>query len=89
MQQIDESWNKIAGHVAEIVTERLRADPPILSPWFAPDDAATYLGLSVRGLEDMRAKGTGPRFHKVGARVVRYHRDDLDAWLRSDGEEHG
>lgn|GEM_PF-5519188 len=37
----------------------------------------------------MRGKGTGPRYHKAGARVVRYHVNDLDAWLLSDGGEHG
>jgi hypothetical protein len=37
----------------------------------------------------MRRNHNGPRFHKVGSRVVRYHRDDLDTWLLSDGGEHG
>lgn len=86
---LDESWSQIAGHVAEIVTAHLRANPPVPTPWLAPEDAAAYLRLTVRGLEDMRGKGTGPRFHKVNARVVRYHQSDLDAWLLSDGEEHG
>jgi len=62
-----------------------RANPPVPTPWFEPADAAAYLRLTVRGLEDMRGKSTGPRYHKVNARVIRYHRDDLDAWLLSDG----
>jgi hypothetical protein len=86
---VDESWAHIAGHVASIVTEHIRANPPIATPWLDPEDAAAYLRLTVRGLEDMRGKGTGPRFHKVGSRVVRYHRDDLDAWLLSDGGARG
>jgi hypothetical protein len=85
----DESWGKLADHVAEIVTQHLRSNPPVPTPWLAPEDAAAYLRLTVRGLEDMRAKGSGPRFHKVNARVVRYHVNDLDAWLLSDGGEHG
>ena len=85
----DDSWSKIAGHVAEIVTEYIRSNPPVPTPWFAPEDAAAYLRLTVRGLEDMRAKGSGPKFHKVNARVVRYHVSDLDAWLLSGGGEHG
>lgn len=89
MSLVDESWSQIAGHVAEIVTDYLRANPPVPTPWMAPDDAAAYLRLTVRGLEDMRGNGKGPRFHKVGARVVRYHRDDLDAWLLSDGGARG
>lgn len=89
MSLVDESWNHISGHVAEIVTDYLRANPPVATPWLAPDDAAAYLRLTVRGLEDMRGKGTGPRYHKVNARVIRYHRDDLDAWLLSDGGARG
>lgn len=85
----DESWSRIAGHVAEIVAEYIRSNPPIPTPWLAPEDAAAYLRLTVRGLEDMRSKGTGPKYHKVNARVVRYHVNDLDAWLLSDGEGHG
>ena len=85
----DESWSKLADHVAEIVTQHLRSNPPVPTPWFAPEDAAAYLRLTVRGLEDMRAKGTGPKFHKVNYRVVRYHVNDLDAWLLSNGGEHG
>lgn len=85
----DESWSKLADHVAEIVTQHLRSNPPVPTPWFAPEDAAAYLRLTVRGLEDMRAKGTGPKYHKVNYRVVRYHVNDLDAWLLSDGGEHG
>jgi len=86
---VDESWDKLADHVAEIVAQYIRANPPIPTPWFAPEDAAAYLRLTPRGLEDMRGKGTGPRYHKAGARVVRYHVNDLDAWLLSDGGEHG
>jgi hypothetical protein len=85
----DESWNKLADHVVELVTQHLRSNPPVPTPWFAPEDAAAYLRLTVRGLEDMRAKGTGPKFHKVNYRVVRYHVNDLDAWLLSDGGAHG
>jgi len=86
---VDDAWDKIADHVAEIVTQYIRENPPISTPWLAPEDAAAYLRLTVRGLEDMRAKGTGPKYHKVNARVVRYHVNDLDAWLLSDGGEHG
>jgi hypothetical protein len=86
---LDDSWAKLADHVAETVTGYIRANPPRPSPWFTPDDAAAYLRLTRRGLEDMRAKATGPRYHKVNDRVVRYHVDDLDAWLRSDGGERG
>ena len=42
--------------------------------------AATYLGANPRTLEGWRVRGGGPRFIKVGRRVV-YRRRDLDEWL--------
>jgi predicted DNA-binding transcriptional regulator AlpA len=41
--------------------------------------AAHHLGLSVSTLNKSRLTGTGPRFHKLGRRVV-YTIADLDAW---------
>jgi len=83
---LDDSWGQLAERVAEIVTRHLAELPPRrVSPWFSPDDAAGYLRLTRRGLEDMRAQGRGPHFHKVNDRVVRYHVRDLDAWLLGKG----
>jgi excisionase family DNA binding protein len=45
-----------------------------------PDEAADYLRLSVRQLQQWRYIGSGPRYTKAG-RAVRYRRADLDAWL--------
>ena len=42
--------------------------------------AAHYLGLSTRFLEKLRLTGGGPRFVKVGRRVL-YRREDLDRFL--------
>ena len=42
--------------------------------------AATYLGLSPATLETLRSRGGGPRFSKLGRRVV-YQREELDAWM--------
>ncbi|REJ79722.1 MAG: helix-turn-helix domain-containing protein [Acidobacteria bacterium] len=42
--------------------------------------AASYLGLSPATLETMRSRGGGPRFSKLGRRVV-YRREELDRWL--------
>ena len=47
-------------------------------------EAADYLRLAVRTLQDMRVDGTGPSYYKMGpgrqAKVV-YTLDDLDAWV--------
>lgn len=46
-------------------------------------DAGTYLGnVAPTTLKKWRVKGTGPKYVKVGTRVV-YLVEDLDAWLRS------
>ncbi len=55
------------------------------SPFLSPDQAAFYLGLSPRTLQEYRSARTGPRFRRH-SRHVRYHIDDLDAWSRSVGE---
>ena len=42
-------------------------------------EAARFLGLSGRTLEKHRVFGTGPRYRKLGGRVV-YALADLQAW---------
>lgn len=48
---------------------------------YATKDAAKYVGLSPKTLERLRTKGGGPRFHKLGRRVV-YREEDLEQWLQ-------
>jgi predicted DNA-binding transcriptional regulator AlpA len=43
-------------------------------------EAARFLGLSGRTLEKHRTYGTGPRYSKLGGRVV-YAVTDLQAWV--------
>lgn len=50
------------------------------SPWLNTNQAADYLSVSGGTLRNWRSAGTGPRYRTVG-RVVRYHRDDLDAFF--------
>ena len=45
-------------------------------------DAARLVGLSIRTLEKHRIYGTGPRYSKLGGRVV-YRVEDLQAWVES------
>ncbi len=44
------------------------------------EDAAKYCGLSASFLHKARVSGTGPRFSKIGRRVL-YDTGDLDSWL--------
>lgn len=59
----------------------LQAEPQTFtSPWLTTEQAAAYLSVSAGTLANWRTKGTGPRYRAVG-RMVRYHRDDLDAFM--------
>ena len=49
------------------------------SPWLDTDDAAAYLGSTSGTLKNWRAAGRVPRYRILQDRLVRYHRDDLDA----------
>ena len=49
------------------------------SPYLTNKEAADYLRLQTRTLDNLRWIGTGPKFRKHGGRIV-YHIDDLEAW---------
>lgn len=44
-------------------------------------EAAGYLGLSARTLENWRLKGGGPAFVRMSQRCVRYRLEALNQWL--------
>ncbi len=48
------------------------------SPKLRAQQAADYLGISKSTLAKMRLRGDGPRYMKIGPRVVVYDRADLD-----------
>lgn len=53
------------------------------SPWLDSDGAAAYLGTSAGTLKTWRATGKGPKYHVIQDRLVRYHVDELDAFVRA------
>jgi len=53
----------------------------IESPYLTAIEAASYLRLEERTLNNMRWRGEGPAWRKHGGRVV-YHREELDNWSR-------
>ncbi len=50
--------------------------------------AATFLGYTVRALQNWRLRGGGPRFVKVSSRSIRYRRRDLLAWIEERLRSH-
>lgn len=55
------------------------------SPFLNPKQAAHYLGVSLRTLQEHRTRGTGPRYRRP-CRRIRYHIDDLDNWSIAQAE---
>jgi len=49
------------------------------SPYLTANEAAHYLRLEERTLNNMRWRGEGPHWRKHGGKVI-YHRSDLDGW---------
>ena len=52
------------------------------SPWLDTEQAATYLGSTPGTLKNWRATGQGPKYHLIQTRMVRYHVEDLDGFVR-------
>jgi hypothetical protein len=50
--------------------------------YFKTQEAADYLKVSRRMLEKKRLSGGGPRYRKLGARVV-YALADLESWAEA------
>ena len=56
------------------------AASPLPPRYLRTPEAARFLGLSGRTLEKHRTYGTGPRYSKLGGRVV-YRVEDLQSWV--------
>lgn len=54
------------------------------SPWMNTEQAAIYIGSTPNTMRTWRGRGEGPKSHCVSHRFVRYHRDDLDAFIRGE-----
>lgn len=51
-----------------------------LQGYLSTKEAAAYLGISSRWLENLRQIGGGPEYHKLSRYKVTYAIRDLDAW---------
>jgi predicted DNA-binding transcriptional regulator AlpA len=48
-----------------------------------PARLSAALGTSPAALAMMRSRGTGPRYSKLGARLIVYRRADVEEWIAS------
>lgn len=66
-------------------------DPEYLDRLIGENEAAIFVGYTVRALQNWRVRGGGPKFVKVSKRSIRYRRRDLISWaedrLRSSTSE--
>ena len=53
------------------------------TPWFDTEAASAYLRREPGTLKGWRSKGEGPKFYTVNDKFIRYHLDDLDAYVRN------
>lgn len=51
--------------------------------WLTTEDVSRRIQVSVETLKQWRRRGKGPPWRKVGW-LVRYHPDDLAAWIEDD-----
>ena len=58
----------------------MSAQFPLPLPFLRTEEAARFVGLSWRTLEKHRVYGTGPKFSKIGGRIV-YAVSDLREWV--------
>ena len=62
--------------------------PDMIEPLLNTKQAAERLGTSVRALERLRSSGDGPRYCRIGPRLVGYRPADLNTWLEARSFAH-
>lgn len=63
------------------------AAPLALGDLIDEREAAAILGCAVQSLRNWRWRSIGPRYCKVGARLVRYRRADLAAFVDAGNKQ--
>lgn len=85
---LDPQWSALATEVAHHLAQHLDAGiahARAASPWYDVRQAAAYIGVTDRALRTMSENGLVPT-HRPRPRMIRFHRDDLDNWMRENGE---
>jgi len=58
-----------------------------ISPFYTAVEAAEYLRLEERTLNNMRWRGEGPGWRKHGGKVI-YHIDEMEKWSKQRNQTH-
>ena len=81
---MDDSFEALIERAAERAIAQA-ADAPVLptKEYLTPDEAAAWLSVARKHLENLRVRGEGARYVKWGQRIVRYHINDLREFMKS------
>jgi predicted DNA-binding transcriptional regulator AlpA len=90
MSDIDPSLKAYAECVGrniaiELIKKLRHGALPIAPEYLTALQVSELTGFSEKGLENMRARGDGPRFLKVGT-SVRYRIEDVRTWVENGGQ---
>ena len=80
---IDAIADRLAHLLGEQIAQQLKAEQQPVSPWLTVDQVCVYLGLSRDALYKLTAARAIPFRKKHGGQGLRFHRDELDAWMES------
>ncbi|MCB1522041.1 MAG: helix-turn-helix domain-containing protein [Hyphomicrobiaceae bacterium] len=58
---------------------------PLERKLLSPREVSVLTGISIPQLEKWRREGGGPRWARLGDRMVKYHVEDLRTWLEAHG----
>lgn len=74
---------------ADRASAHTSADDPDYWEALIPEaEAARFLGVSVRAMQNWRVRGGGPPFVRISGRCIRYRRRDLAAWSEAKRQDH-
>ncbi|MGG7307543.1 helix-turn-helix transcriptional regulator [Curtobacterium sp. AB451] len=49
-------------------------------------EVAEWVGMTPSALSQLRYRGSGPKFRKLGPKTVRYAASDVQAWIDAAGQ---
>jgi excisionase family DNA binding protein len=78
----DQLLEAIAQRVAQLLTQPATNATEPVSRWLTFAQACAYLGFSRDALYKLTAAKAIPCRKKQGGQALRFHRDELDEWMR-------
>jgi excisionase family DNA binding protein len=80
---VDSLVERIAQRVAALLANQAHQQAAPVSPWLDVDAACAYLAFSRDQLYKLTAARAIPCHKKANGQGLRFHRDELDAWMET------